>query len=234
MKIIAIGDVHGSPLWKNALEGQTFDKVVFVGDYFDSYNQTTFQDQISNFKEILDLKRANMDSVILLVGNHDMHYHKSFDEQYNGYQPDGAFDISEALHQALKEELLQMCFIHNKFLFSHAGLTNIWCRNNQVLVAVEDLQQSVNDLLMFKPKSFQFAAGRNFSHYGDDVTQGPIWVRPNSLRKDFVEGYRYVVGHTKQECVVVEKDIILIDCLVKGQCLVIEDGIVKALTFKID
>ncbi len=37
MKTIVIGDIHGRTSWKDIIEKeQTWDKVIFIGDYFDS------------------------------------------------------------------------------------------------------------------------------------------------------------------------------------------------------
>ena len=70
MVTLFIGDVHGRDLWKQAIESE-HDRVVFVGDYFDSYD-IPFSIQQYNFNEIIQFKRANPNKVTLLLGNHDM------------------------------------------------------------------------------------------------------------------------------------------------------------------
>ena len=64
MKIIGIGDLHGRPYWKQIWEKHSdADKIVFVGDYFDSLDGYTelpvysAAEQIYNFREICALKR---------------------------------------------------------------------------------------------------------------------------------------------------------------------------------
>ena len=37
-KLVAIGDVHGRNTWKQIVEQEQPDTVVFVGDYFDSFD----------------------------------------------------------------------------------------------------------------------------------------------------------------------------------------------------
>jgi hypothetical protein len=74
--------------------------------------------------------------------------------------------------------------------------------------------------------------GDNSSDTGNDITQGPVWVRPESLAKDMVDGITCVVGHTPAEklgpmetC----SQIIRIDCLGwTNEYLVIEDGQIRA------
>jgi hypothetical protein len=57
--------------------------------------------------------------------------------------------------------------------------------------------------------------GDNYSYGGNDVTQPPIWVRPQSLVKDMVDGITCIVGHTqvKELTILDEENLILIDCL---------------------
>ena len=39
MKTIVIGDIHGRTIWKQiVIENPDFDKLVFIGDYFDSFD----------------------------------------------------------------------------------------------------------------------------------------------------------------------------------------------------
>lgn len=210
MKLIAIGDTHGKKDWKQITINENFDKIVFIGDYFDSFDIPA-SSQIENFKDIIAYKKANMDKVILLIGNHDFHYLKFVKETYSGYQRIYSFQIQELLESAISEELLQMCFVCQNMIFTHAGITKTWCKNN--LVQIEFIEQSINELFKYKPLSFTFTIGNNLSPYGDDVEQSPIWVRPKSLLKDKIEGFIQIVGHTKQNNLTINNDIILIDTL---------------------
>jgi len=38
MKTIFIGDIHGQDTWKKIVESENPDRVVFIGDYFDSFD----------------------------------------------------------------------------------------------------------------------------------------------------------------------------------------------------
>ncbi|HSC52600.1 MAG TPA: metallophosphoesterase [Phnomibacter sp.] len=86
MKIIALGDIHGRTAWKQIVANMDFDRVVFVGDYFDSRDNHTGAEQVQNFKEIIAYKKANMQKVVLLFGNHDFHYLNMVNETYSGFQ----------------------------------------------------------------------------------------------------------------------------------------------------
>ena len=40
MKLVAIGDIHGRDIWKQIVETEQPNTVVFVGDYFDSFDKS--------------------------------------------------------------------------------------------------------------------------------------------------------------------------------------------------
>ncbi len=73
MKTIFIGDIHGRDVWKTIIDNETPNRVVFMGDYFDSFDISPAEQQY-NFKEIIEFKEKGECEVIMLVGNHDFHY----------------------------------------------------------------------------------------------------------------------------------------------------------------
>lgn len=221
MKIIAIGDIHGRSIWKNIVSANSYDKVVFLGDYFDAFDIHTL-DQIDNFKDIMEFKKSFPDKVICLIGNHDYHYMRGVSQHYTGFNSTRKMAVDSVLHQALKSSLLQVCFVSGKYLFVHAGVTKTWCDDNDI--DMENIEQSINDTFKYKPDVFKFTSGENRNEYGDDVCQSPIWVRPPSLRRDMIPGYTQVVGHTNQDEVVIAGSIILVDALESGEFLQITDG----------
>ena len=225
MKIIALGDTHGRSLWKEIVNKETdADKIVFIGDYFDTHGGGySANRQIENFKDIVAFKKANMDKVILLLGNHDFHYLNDVGEQYSGYQWHYRQDINDVLQPAVDEGLVQMAFVHDKYVFTHAGVTKTWAKNSGI--DIDNLQESVNNLFKTDVSKFKFTVGANFSNYGDDVTQPPIWVRPESLFVDMIDGVIYVVGHTTQKNITQIGNIVLIDTLgTSREYFVIEDN----------
>jgi hypothetical protein len=164
---------------------------------------------------------------VLLFGNHDFHYLETASHPYSGFQRRYKGAISALLHDALDKGLMQMCYVQEGFLFSHAGITKTWCAANGI--AVQQLEPAINALFLSRPQAFDFTPGPNFDMYGDDVTQTPIWVRPHSLMQDRVPGYTQVVGHTQQKGIVVTADVILIDTLgISGEYLAITDGMPMA------
>ena len=227
MKIIAIGDLHGKTIWKDIVEKETFDKVVFVGDYFDCFEKISPSEQLYNFKEIVEYKRSNPDKVIILLGNHDFHYLPNIFEDYSGYQPAQRYNFGLEIDNAIKDKLIQACFIHEDIIFTHAGVGKNWCDDIFETESPDNLEERINDELTYRPHSFRFTPGLyNYSPYGDDETQTPIWIRPRALKQCKIEGYRQVVGHTANDFIKLRNDdVIIIDVLDKvNEYLIINDG----------
>lgn len=207
MKILAIGDVHGRDNWKEIVK-QHFDKLIFIGDYFDSFT-IPFNNQLENFSEIVEFKKANIDRVVLLIGNHDYHYLDYTDDRYSGYQSEHADTIHFALKDAIDKGLMQMCSIDDGFLFSHAGISKTWAE--QAHIDLSRLEGSINKTFLFTPQMFKFMNYQGADPTGDNIWQSPIWIRPHSLRQDRIEGYVQVVGHTTMHSIRLDGDI-FIDC----------------------
>lgn len=229
MKIVAIGDTHGRDLWKKVVEKElkSSDKMVFIGDYFDSFDMPIHQ-QIINFHEILELKENNPDKVELLFGNHDYHYMSGINEEYSGYRHAMRIHMHMRLPELVSKRILKMAYSHNDVLFTHAGVSSVWAERNGV-DEDNNIANSINELFINQPLRFGFTPGRNFSNTGDDVTQTPIWIRPRSLYNVGVEGWIQVVGHTTQENGVTdyqkEGKIWLIDTIEEsGEYLIYDDS----------
>jgi len=201
MKIIAIGDIHGRSLWKLIVNHENPDRVIFIGDYFDSFGISGVE-QIQNFKEIIEYKKTSSKEVIVLVGNHDHHYYPEVGYTgTSGYQKGIAPSITQAVDE--NRQYLQMAYSFGEFLFTHAGVSPTfmdgefgeegWVEDNVV--------ELLNDLFKYKPRSFDF---NGTDPYGDNTYQTPIWIRPRSLmavnkkhKKGLKKKYIQIVGHTQ-------------------------------------
>lgn len=230
MRIIAIGDLHGKTIWKDIIEKESFDIVVFIGDYFDCFEKITPIEQLQNFKEIIEFKESNPDKVKVLIGNHDFQYIWTISERYSGFQDIGNVLFGPDIDDAIKNDLLQACFIHDDIIFSHAGFATDWCENilgNKTPGNNDLFETLVNDMLKFQPSVFGFTpCGFAYSPYGDDETQTPIWIRPRALKRNRIPNYRQVVGHTAKDRIDLNAEIIVIDVLDKvNEYLIVNDGI---------
>lgn len=222
--VIVLGDTHGRDIWKEIVSKEIeFDKIIFIGDYFDTHYDISVEKQIENFKEILEFKKNNMDKVVLLLGNHDFHYLKEAQEKYSGFKAFKFIDINEILQPAVQKGFVIACYTHENYVFTHAGVTKTWCEANNVDIA--NLSESINELLLTKPEVFRFTVGINYDNTGNDVTQSPIWVRIPSLLRDKLPNTVMVIGHTTLQELTITENLIGIDTLgTTGEYLVIENG----------
>jgi hypothetical protein len=135
-------------------------------------------------------------------------------------------EVSKLIHKAIDEGLIQICFVYDKFLFSHAGITKIWFKKN--IFYKKNLEEAINEKFIKHPDVFRFTAGKKHDQFGNEACQTPIWVRPPSLRKDKLDGFIHVVGHTELYNLEIGEGVILIDCLgTSGEYLQIKDGKVR-------
>lgn len=200
MKTVILGDTHGRTFWQLIKEIEKPDRIVFVADYFDSHDDIRLILQLHNFKLICKEKKEGNCEVIMLVGNHDFHYtYYAKGDQYTNFQPEGFVAINSIITE--NERLLQAAYLlNNKFLITHAGVSNTWVKNNVDTLDTKTegtIDQKINDVWLYKPERFNFSG---IDSFGDDITQSPIWIRPRSLFQDRYktenEDYYQIVGHT--------------------------------------
>lgn len=206
-EIIIIPDVHGRAFWKKALPDDIRGNlIVFLGDYLDPYENEVEVDWWSmwdRFQEIIELKKEYPQNVILLLGNHDLHYvWKGLLPQgsrYNEYQ-------EEKIATRFKEnwDCFQMAFECNidgkRFLFSHAGLSQRWILNHPELFQSPD-EVSAQLLNSMKDKeSFIKALGDVSKYRGGDCNAGSlIWAdrAEHDYSWNWVSDYIQIFGHTQ-------------------------------------
>jgi UDP-2,3-diacylglucosamine pyrophosphatase LpxH len=240
MKTVILGDTHGRDYWKGIVASESPDRVIFIGDYFDSFDNTAVE-QMHNFKEIIDWKQSGQSEVIILIGNHDYHYMRGITEHYSGYQAGARPAIEQLLYE--NRQHMQMAYGMNGFIFTHAGVSYDWLQihgyDNE-----SNLIDWINDMWKYKPNVFGFA-GRD--PYGDSKISSPIWIRPYSLqqanRDTLRDQFIQVVGHTTQGKIDTEGKLTggryyYIDTLgTSGQYMVLEqistdNGEIKFNTYK--
>jgi predicted MPP superfamily phosphohydrolase len=231
MKTVIIGDTHGRNTWKDIVAQEQADRVIFIGDYFDSFDIDPVVQQY-NFKEIIEFKEKGECEVILLVGNHDFHYYPG-GETYSGYRA-GAAPVNRQLLKD-NDHHLQMCYQLDNILFTHAGIGDNWLTHqNKYEPGVDPgtIADFVNAIWKHQPNRFMFCG---IDQYGNTKTQTPIWIRPQALmagnrdtflKKDYIQ----VVGHTAVEKIDIKGKstggrYYFIDTLdTSSQFLVYEDG----------
>lgn len=216
MKILVLGDLHGQTIWKPIIEKEKPDKIIMLGDYFDSFDITVAQ-QISNFEEILKYKKVfGSDKFILCLGNHDYHYF--YNASYSGFKESTRFMMKDILQKAYENGTIVPLHIEDNIIFSHAGVSKYWLKNVSNIHKVEEINSQSLDI-----HTLDWNSIKGFDPYGGTISNSPIWIRPWALKTNMLAKYIQVVGHTHTKEIMKEGRLYSIDTLPK-EYLVIEDG----------
>ena len=209
MKTLVLGDTHGTSFWKLITHIEQPDRVIFIGDYFDSFD-IKLEEQLNNFLDIMQYKKdAKNVEVVCLIGNHDHHYFPEIgDTGTLGYQYMGSFQIGPVLDA--NREHLQIAYAFDDFLFTHAGVSSKFMDSvfGHDGWAVGTIVDQLNELFKHKPNTFTFGMAvsmKKMSYIdptGDNEEQSPIWIRIRSLMRankdtELKKTYKQVVGHTQ-------------------------------------
>jgi len=188
---LIFGDIHGSTYWKTAVKENPNCRYIFLGDYLDPYKDISPEKLIENLNEIIELKKTQKGSVILLLGNHDLHY------LYLDIEPCSRFDyrVEDAAHSLFSDNLclFSYAFQEDNHIFTHAGISEKWF--------LEDFQGQIDKNIaaqLNNPYSDQkpalFSCG--FCRGGDSEIGGIFWADINEL-KDPLPGYVQYAGHNR-------------------------------------
>ena len=195
-KILVIPDLHGRSFWKEPCNNWK-GRIVFLGDYHDPYGEyidgePNNEESLANLKELVEFvkNKRNTSNVVCLLGNHDCHYFNTsdrcrFDYEHNEEIKELINNLSPQLYY-IYEDLTPE--VPNKYLFSHAGITNDWLDyNNLELKDLDNIDITNNSPLDQVP----YSRG-GYNKYGSCV-----W---NSL-EDFqiqnsYKNYYQIFGHT--------------------------------------
>lgn len=244
--ILTLGDIHGRSIWKQIIFGgetefffwkqavtegyldyegkyrfqMDWDKIIFVGDYCDSFSINN-KDILRNLEDIVLFAKTYPDLVVLLLGNHDIQY-IVHNECCSGYRAEMRPDLNRLFEE--NKDLFKIAFldefdhevngrtITNKTLWTHAGITVGWWkelmrdinsprfRHNEFFIGSETwkIDKVLNlawDLRVSNIYNVDASSG------GVDLWAGPLWVRPHILNEFCLEGYDQKVGHTPQSSI---------------------------------
>lgn len=203
MNILVIPDVHGRTFWKDAVEkhANDCDKIVFLGDYLDSYpwEFITRKMTIENFKEIIKYKKNNPEKVILLLGNHDLaYYDRNFPYRVR-YDSSNAYKIKQNFGK--NRSLFQLAYeadLDKHYLFTHAGVLRSWYERHKELIG--DLTvDNLNRLKTF-PGGIRALCDVSRERGGFGRIGSMVWsdIEEKSEIEDF-DGIYQVFGHSQQD-----------------------------------
>lgn len=220
--IIVIGDIHGLDIWKDITDNHPDCWFVFLGDYLDPYEYIPRKKILGNFYDIIAFKRSRPDDVVLLLGNHDLHYFSSdvpissrFDSQ-----------IADRVSMMFIENfhLFQYAYQEGNRIFTHAGISNEWFENDfkgdRNLPVAEQLNHPTDGQVEALCRVGQLRGGKS----GD--LGGIFWADKDELN-DPLHGFTQIVGHNRvKEITEVAgqfgNKIVFCDCLWNERYLLID------------
>ncbi|QIP13214.1 metallophosphoesterase [Spirosoma aureum] len=200
MTILTISDLHGRSVWREA-DLNTYDQVIFLGDYTDSY---IFDDETiyNNLSAIIELKHREPNRFVLLIGNHDAQYLHYPQYRCSGFRSWAQPELSVLFDK--HRDLFQVAYQHGSYLFSHAGVTNQWLarllaktRQEETTISPDkNLADLINNShkqpLPIQSVLFEVSARRG----GYDAFSGPVWADQSESSLDYLLNFHQVVGHT--------------------------------------
>lgn len=219
MKVLIVPDVHGRTFWKKAKEEiNNVDRIVFLGDYLDPYGYegVTEEQALSEFKNIIQFKKDNMDKVVLLIGNHDVPYIWITP----GYHCRHDYKREWEIHQLFMSnyQLFKTIHVIDKYLFSHSGVYQEWL--NCIGWKIEDFLDL--DVSFWNGKS-HFLDYVTENRGGRDEVSSCVWADISDLyKRHLLKGYYHIFGHTQLQAIPIIDNINCWACLDVRECFVLD------------
>lgn len=195
MKYLVIPDIH-LKIWRVEeilAKNPGYDKVVFLGDFFDDFNDT--EEQIRNTTAWLKDNIHNP-RFIFLWGNHDFHYYLPKICRCSGYADWKHIIINDSLSLADWEKFNFYHFLDKNTLCTHAGLDKSFVKSRKT--------SSINRFLInsavaaddhFKNGVSHWFVKAGKARYGDQDKGGLLWL---DYFGEFtpIPGLNQIFGHT--------------------------------------
>jgi len=151
-KNIYIGDIHGRDIWEQIVEEhKDANNIVFIGDYFDSFDIPGVV-QLKNAQEIIEFKKEQeldpTKKVYLLIGNHDIHYMRGIKGKggTSGFQSNMMYQFEEFFED--NKEHFQMCVQIGDRLCTHAVLVKHSLKTQGIGLMIMKTTGKLESLLM--------------------------------------------------------------------------------------
>ena len=136
-KYLVISDLHGKEFKeiydiKIDFFCNDFDKIILLGDYFDTYDYEIMKSkiQLKRFEEIFEIK-ARDSRIEVLLGNHETMYLWKTEEErvrlnYVNKCVDFEKEIKESIERHIRNKEINIAFETKKYIFSHQGINNMF------------------------------------------------------------------------------------------------------------
>jgi hypothetical protein len=215
---IAIGDIHGSAFWKTAVAENPDCRYIFMGDYLDPYYIIKQNILLKNLQEIIQFKRDNSDNVVLLLGNHDLHYF--IDEIVTSSRFDSLLAKQASVIFRENIHLFRYAFQDENFIFTHAGIAHKWFIEDFKGDLTSNIAGQLNNP---KPEQIETLYRCGAERGGLRGTMGGIFWADIDELKEPLQGFTQIAGHNRVKDICIhtsnEGCIIFCDCLWNGHYL---------------
>jgi hypothetical protein len=237
MKILAIGDIHHhiKAAEEIASKYENTHKIIFVGDYFDDFNDNPSVACKTSFWLKESLSKPNR---IHLYGNHDLNYtpfceHIVIDRMIKMYSCSGYEKKKDTVIKTiLKNEdwkKLKLHHFENGFHFTHAGIARQLFEHPIKGVTNESILESIENLnIKFYNREMTDLIGGAGYCRGGHIPVGGITWNDHNQEADPINGIKQIYGHTPINDIDVLEDNsgvnICIDCGLSEILEIDEDG----------
>jgi hypothetical protein len=223
MKTLIIPDIHERIVEnQRILDREDFDKVIFLGDYFDCFNPESGISDLSEW--LIGLYEDLGDKAVFLMGNHDLPYYEEIyygckfarkreNKKYHctGYSRNKAKKLMKffgpnkhPFFHGLK--IFEMC---GKYCCSHAGFHySFFSPYKSIEENLDYIEDEWRHFSVCHPDISRFY--KIGKARGENGIGGPLWL---DFGQEFepIEGFPQIVGHTNRENVRIKGDNICID-----------------------
>ena len=187
------------------------------GLYFATGN-TSIESGLCDF--IRKFKQEHPDEVVLLLGNHEVHYTEDRAPIGSRFDLELAWQIEEILTE--NKDLFQCAYSQWGILFTHAGVSDVWFRQSFEGDADGDIASQLHARATDKVLYHCGASRRGPYPHG-----GIYWAGKSEMQCPLL-GTTQVVGHTRTDGVERiesgEGVVYFCDCLEKGKYLMIDNA----------
>lgn len=196
-----VGDLHLQaslilPLVKKNIEKYNVERVIFMGDYVDQWNQcdnsALYIKELTLLNEFREkLIKENKVEPVFLIGNHDMPYLIDIPEYYSVYDRQTFNEVHDLLLRLQPQIAYE---VDEDFVASHAGYVG------------ESIHEIPN--WHFKPwlygytdESVKLQMQVGMSRGGLGTYGSVLWVDFNDFERGSLKIERQIVGHTPQKTI---------------------------------
>ncbi len=223
MKTLTIGDTHGKDVADDVAKIiEKFDKVVFIGDYTDSFHYTS-SEILYALSNIIGLKKKHKNKIVLLLGNHDMQYmFPDIIHRCSGYRPEAYPELNDVF--VTNKPLFNFAYQAKDVLWTHAGVSSKWYskRFKEFAELYPDLNLAQQLNLAFIQK-YEALFDVGYARGGSHIYGSPVWADKTELTalSSPVEGLIQIVGHTASKEIKIlfpnKREIVFVDVLMSKQ-----------------